>query len=341
MESSVKETNECKDHFEDIEFLCLDPDCDLNVKSCMLCIKENHFDCKDELIIEKEHLKEILSEDSQEKINKLQKMRKKIFEQNLKFYEEKCDLRQKSFNKILEKGINLKKINLNTLIIIKTIFKIEQNAEGKLTLNPIITKEDKNFELSKKEYKEKIKILIKDYIKKIKNLKINPKINLKIKKFIKSPKIKITKTPKGLLFERLPECLDSNYFSCIYKEPFKKKTKISIKILEVYKSDSFLNMGFLKKSNFSLINKINPIVNFGSNAHSYCGTSKTGLNGTYFGGLKKEMEVYLEYDPVCKIINVTRSDGNVCLSTAFEEECFFFLTLYHKVLKCLVNIVDF
>ena len=337
MESSVKETLECKDHNENMEFLCLDPDCELNVKSCMICIKENHCDCKDDLIIEKERLKEILVEDSQNKIDELQKMRRDVFAENLKYYDEKCDSIKKSFESILAKDINLETVDNDTLTILKNIFKIKENADGNLALTPIIIKDDKNYDLAKKEYEGKINSLVSEYIEKIKNLKIDFRMNFEASKFIKHPYIKISETSNGLLFGRNPENAEFNYFSCIYPEEFKKLTKISIKIVETYKSDAFLDMGFLKKSKFSSIDKNKPIVSFGSNSYSYCGTSQTGLKGTYTGGFKPGLIVFLEYDPVSKNVKITRSDGNVNLSNKISEDCYFYLTLYHKEAKCLVK----
>lgn len=44
----------CPDHKKEILYICFDKACKKNPNSCVLCIKNDHIKCKDDMIVEKD-----------------------------------------------------------------------------------------------------------------------------------------------------------------------------------------------------------------------------------------------------------------------------------------------
>lgn len=330
----------CSTHNKPIIYYCFNPSCTQQAVSCMLCLKNNHHKCPDDLVVDKNEVGtklNILENQIDPKVitNRLnQILELKLFELNKSLMNKKQGF-IKSFN-LDEKTENLldpeflknvkKNYNFN---FNKETNKVEISSKfnvGEQEINDAIGSFEKNLEK---------KIL--DFLDEFQKLKFFIKGTLNIEDFVGHPNIELSQAELGIQFKRKPEDQSFNYFTCVGLEPL-EKCIFKVHVEAVYESDRFVDVGIMPVSKWEQT-KNGFINSFSSGGISYCGYSHGGgVTGNYpttsassTDGLKPGDHFYMSYEPGV-LLKFYNDQGTVDLKldmTGKTEDYYLFCVVYH------------
>lgn len=340
---------DCLVHQHAIEYICVDPVCRQTPFSCMFCIKDQHKSCRDEFIIEEERLSndQRISEvfDLQLQENNLQAEKKQIAQtisNQVEAFKTKVRSLSESFD-ILIKG-NIEEIieDQNALKFFKKFYRINFNDQSKLyEAHSVFNVDKEEADSIIEHFKKDMNGFYKMFVKNIEDYPLEFSTGLKAPNFLCHKFISIKKKGNGLSFTRVPGSTDFNYFSAIYQVPLKGVTKLEVTIDGINSGDPYLDVGIVDSKKFKSFST-DPVVSFASDTFSYCGTSQSGMSGTYGSAKFQPGFVFImEFNPVNMKLSFTTKDKVVNLykeNLKKNEPYHFFLTLYHPEAACTIRV---
>lgn len=350
MEIKIQET--CEDHKKQILYYCLDPRCKSPPASCIICIKNIHYKCKDELLIE--------SWEKEEKINLIKNEQdptiitsqlNQILE--LKLYEMNKSLISKKENFISSFNIQDSPKNIFSQEVLENIkknYNFEYNEEtSKINVSSKFNATSEQITESVSVFEKNLEKKLLNFLDEFSKLKFSIKGNLSSDDWISHSNIKITEIPEGLHFERKPEDTVNNYFTALYTIPLDTACTFKMNVEDIYPSDRYVDFGIMKKSKYETT-KSNFINSFNSGAISYCGYSVCGgisgpsltTTSSSADGLGPGSCFYLHFDPGVEV-RFYDDEGKVDLKksmTGDAEEYYLFCVLYHPSIKFFIERID-
>ncbi len=342
----------CEEHNKFVLYYCLDQRCKKNPSCCVICIKNEHNKCKDEMIIESEVARDTINLIKSDldptfitsKLNQ-------IFE--LKLYEMQKTLMTKkssfinSFN-IQDSPQNI--LDKNALPEIKKNFNFDFNEESKkidITSKFNATEEEINESVTTFEKSLEKKILV--FLDEFSKLKFYIKGQMSCEDWIGHQNLEITDVSEGVHFSRKPEDATFNYFCSMYTIPLDTPCTFKVNVESIYETDRFVDVGIMPKSKFDSTK--NGFVNsYNSGGISYCGYSiGGGLSGTHptttassADGLKPGSHFYFHYEPGVEI-KYYDDDNKInlkCDMTSKTGEYYLFAVVYHPQTKYYIEKID-
>ncbi len=340
-EASAKQ-GDCPKHSLPIEYLCVDTICHQTAQSCMLCIKDLHKDCGDEFIIEEERVAEALDLRLQEhNLQEEKKQLAKSIDSKVADFKEKIDGLLKSFDILIDGNVESIIENANALRFLKKFYRISLNDQTKLfEAKSVLNVEKEESQQIIDHLKKDMSNLHKSFVKSIEDCPLEFSIGFKSKNFMCHKNIVINKKGSGLSFSRVQGTTDFNYFSAIYLSPLKANTKIEITIDGINSGDPYLDVGIMETKKFKTFSK-DPVVSFASETFSYCGTSQSGMSGSYGSAKFHSGFVFtMQFNQPAQRLSFETKDQQVKLSKdnlKKGEEYYFYLTLYHPEAACTIK----
>ena len=352
METKSEIQKTCSEHSKAILYYCMDPRCKKAPQSCIICIKNDHHKCKDELLVE--------SDEKEEKINLIKSEQDPTMITNqlnqileLKLYEMNKSLMLKKENFISSFNIQDSPKNIfskDVLDNIKKNFNFDFDEESeKINVSSKFNATEEQITESVGVFEKNLEKKILNFLDEFSKLKFAIKGNLSADDWICHNNIEIEEIPEGLHFQRKPEDTSNNYFTALYTIPLDSPCTFKINVEEVYPSDRYVDFGIMKKSKYETT-KSNFINSFNSGAISYCGYSLSGgITGTSLttgssneDGLKSGSHFYLHYDPGVEV-KFYDDDGKIDLKksmTGDTEEYYLFCVIYHPPTKYYIERID-
>lgn len=188
------------------KYVCMDLACSKNPTCCILCVKNNHSDCDDKLIIEKQKLAKKLvlkhinsqdMEDFREDIKKiLQEMHAYLTQKYKKYMSQSLDY------------LSSETMTLNKLITpealkgMKTQCNIAIQESGQIVISPKIDPGKINIKEDIRSFKEDIRTLMDKFTKDLNEIKFNPGGEMTLKEFTWHKNLS-----KSIMFVNLSKCL--------------------------------------------------------------------------------------------------------------------------------------
>ena len=352
--SQQEKVQRCKFHpLNKNLYVCLEDSCIKNPIICMICIKNNHKNCNNDLIIEKnEFVKRIKFVDKQNmfifKRKVIQIVEFRLYEFFKHLGKIKRQIINKSFPEILEMGSADQQFNFSNL---KKNYNIEHDEQkgmfylkNKFDNDDIIRKELINFQ--KKLEKLSSSLLNSDTF-----LKITPKKSklkyLQKENWICHNIISIKeKSENTLQFKRKNINKTFNYYCAFTKNPLDCDITLKLNVKSIYKSDRFIDFGIISK-NLMEQKKKDYINRYNSGGISYCGYSQSDINGkipTTIArsnlGLKKGSEFFLKYEHENQL-SFYDKEGKLDLKKdikGFNEPFYLYVVIYHPPTKFWISL---
>ncbi len=152
----------------------------------------------------------------------------------------------------------------------------------------------------------------------------------------------MSKKRQGLFFSRNSNTTECSYFSAVWQIPLKDTIKLEVTINGVNPCDPYLDFGLIKANKFNAISS-DPMVNFGNQTISYCGTSFYDMSGTKGTAKFQPGFVFvMEFNRSAQKLSFATKDNVVnlyCDSLSLDEEYYFFLTLYYPESACTIRTI--
>ena len=340
----------CKIHLtKQVEFICFDKKCRKNNENCMLCIKNDHVNCKNEFLVPINEIRwrvevqknEVDEKEMTKKMNELMELG--LFEM-AKTIEEKRDALIKSID---NKDIISDVLNPAILLAIKKNYKIEFDPEtDKLVLTPKLNLDKRMLENCLEAYERALEKEMAVFVKQYMDLTFELKGSISAQDFISHKNIKIENSGGAVLFTRHSTDSAFNYFTAIYSKPLTSFSRFKLTVKSIYQNDRFLDFGIITESKMTKT-KTNFINSFGSGGISYCGYSYTGglvgkslTNSSNDGsGFGPGGEITMEYEPG-KSIRFHNDKGSLDMKKTMShsnENYYLFIVLYHPTSSCTLE----
>merc|ERR1711976_754381 len=345
----------CEEHERDILFYCLDPRCKKNPELCLLCLKNNHSNCKDEFIVPREDRHKVINLVKQDvdfdmitdQLN--QKIELKLYELGKQLTERKENF-MNSFNLNQDNPQNL--FNTGMLANVKKNFNFEYDEETKkINISSKFNVEEEKLTESVTSFENLLEKKILNFLDDFSKLKFSIKGSLSVEDFIFHNALSLEDTPEGIYFKRKPENSQFNYFTALYTLPLETISTFKVNVEKVYVSDRYVDVGIVKKSKYDTIKSGNFINSFNSGGISYCGYSISGgLTGDSLtttssspDGLGPGKHFYLTYTPGQEVRFY--SDDNKInlkkyLSANPNEVYYLFCVVYHPQTEYLLQKIE-
>lgn len=341
-----KENSKCPKHpNRDIKYICLSSNCYQDPQSCIICLKNDHVKCSENMIIsaDKTDYKSI----HLDHIGKIAEV-KQIVEENL---EKALQDFEHFYSVSLEKLIpepaileeNKVKLKMDDILRKKDDYFLEYNqAKKKIEVIKASIPPDEIPEFIK-ELEERLKQLIDDYYEKCLKVRLLGKIKIAADEFIHHPSLTLINEGNGM---RLGQPTDgNNYYLCIAKNPLQSSLKLRLTVDNIYESDRYVEIGFMTPAEFktysdSLIGK------FVLGSPSYAGYSKKDLNGVMPTtsmsselGLINGCSFCFEYDINTKNVKVF-DDRKLDLNGKSKDEIYLYFCIYFTNQTVLIEPYD-
>jgi len=316
----------------------------------MLCIKEKHKECRDEFVLEEERINneqrvgEVFDLQLQE--NNLQSEKKniaKIINQRADEFNQRIRDLSKSFD-ILTQG-NVEAIIEDPVAMryFKKLYRIsfdEQTKSHGMASIFDFDKEESNMILE--HFKKETTSLFNDFLKRFEESPLEFAAGFKSAHFMCHKNISIKQKGNSISMTRVQGNSDFNYFSAIYKLPLKGSTKLQITIDGINSGDPYLDVGIMDSKKFKSFTS-DPVVSFASETFSYCGTSQSGMSGSYSSAkFHKGFVFTMVFNQSSQRLAFTTKDDLVNLykeNLMKNEHYHFFLTLYHPEAACTIKFI--
>lgn len=328
-------TNICKVHRKPIEFACLDKECFKTSYSCLACVVQNHADCSDESLVDSSSLFTNLQFAPTADIDALNTEFTQIVNKNIKTFDDDLKNLEKNLSLVLKE----EESEENKVYVIKNHYS-HKEENGVVSVIPLLQNNTNNLDKAYKEFRKTLEQTMDCFKANVNNLSLDIVGSLSANKFNCHKFINAEDKNGAVSLTRTNASIEFNYFSAIYTEPINEKSRFTFEITGIYAPDPFLDIGVINKKKMEKHPK-DPIISFASSTISYCGTSVSGLTGSYSGYRHKVGNVLtLDIDPSNKKMTMVSKCGKVNLShksLPTDTQYYLFVTLYHKDASCIVK----
>ena len=341
MQKASQPVQYCPTHTKCIEFVCLDKNCTKNTYSCVACIITDHSECNDDTIIEVANLSDILELPKNDDVGGFNQEISKIIEVSLENFDKELKEIEGGMNCLTGQEMKISALTQNTARMIKNHFLVEENTEEDgLKFKSVIQTDKKKLDHAYGDFEKYLANTMSSFKNNLNSLSLDIVGLLSAKKFLCHKNISAVEQNGGVFISRLNVSFEFNYFAAIYTEPLESLCTFSIEIMGIYPSDPFLDIGVINENKFKQFTA-DPVITFASSTYSFCGTSISGLTGSYSGYKhKKGNKLRLEFDPVSSSIEITDSTGKVNLKNKNlpkGKNYYLFITLYHQETCCFIK----
>lgn len=336
------------------EFICLDPKCARVSKICLLCIKKDHNNCRDEFLIQLADVAEKvelirLKTNNKELVDKLNEcFIKYFFELN-----RSISAKSESFVRALNMDKALDDVSRPGVIEnLRGSFNVDYDAaHDRILLSSKLDSSNKQLNASMKHFEENLHNRIQSYVRSFEKLQFSVRGKLDVERWIKHQNILVEDKGGQLLISRASEDSSFNYYCAIYDVPLESHTRIKMTIRSIHDADRYLDFGIVDKTKFEAIQSNNFTNSFGSGGISYCGYSHTGgltgkpltTSSTDIEGFKPGEVCIMDYIPG-QTIRFHNYDQTLDMSTSMigktEEPYFLFLVVYHPEASCTLECLN-
>lgn len=335
--------NICETHKNrKIKYLCVSQKCGGPVRSCILCIKSSHSKCM---------ATSILTINCRTNYNLSQfpdlefcKQLSEIFE--TQFAKKAIDIFRESTKTALEKSLENQKeeeaIKITPENELKYILKNKENfdIQKNLQTQKIDIKRNQvsaeKFNECKNDFESQISRPLKCLLQGLNEISLYGYTSFEIEDFNVHPSLELTKTETGNMKLRVVSN-NNEYYLCVLNKPVKKNLSVEVNITVLNKSDRYVEMGFMKKSQFEEISTY--LIGFNLFAEtSFNGYGKKGFEGTLLTtSMSSELGLnegdVLGWDCVKQNGETeVKLNGKILLSAVIkdmeEEDYYFYIALY-------------
>ena len=329
----------------DIKYVCFNNNCSQIPRSCIICLKNDHPKCPENLILsyEKANFKSIQL-DNRYKISEI----KQTFEDNMTRASREF---AKFYNDALERLIsdpslseaNQYKLSLADILQNKDDYQLQYNETKKkieVTKASIPPEEVPEFI---KELDSKLKELIDDYFDRCMRIRFLGKIKIIAEEFTHHSALTLVDEGIGM---RLSQPTDGNsYYLCIAKKPLDYSIKLRMTVDNIYASDRYVEVGLMTQSEVATYSE-SLIGKFVLGSPSYGGYSKRDMDGVMPTtsmsselGLINGCSFCFEYDAATKKVKVF-DDRNLDLTGKAKEEAYLYFCIYFTNQTVLIEPYD-
>lgn len=332
----------CNVHHEILSYTCLDPNCNESPNLCMICVKELHADCQDDLLIENEKMdKEVEIKIETKNIELKTKRFDEIIKKQEATLKNGLDLSLQAFDVISLKNVNLHELDDNILKILKRFYKISEDSETKeLKIKTMFEKLNK--EKCIEAYKVDLEHYFTGFEKELKSMQFEINGFISLLKLKAHDAIEISKKGSQICLKRAKNNTEYNYFSVINSDPLPNSIKLQFTIENINSVDPFLDVGVFDNTHLSTLTT-SKIVSFGAGTFSYCGTSQSSMEGSMGSNVfKKGFQFTMKYEKSKGSLEFTNQNKTLNLKTsqlAKEQNYYLYLVLYHPEAEITIKVL--
>lgn len=326
-------------------WICIDSLCSKETSSCcILCIKNDHTKCKDELIVDpstfEKHAKILSSDFDYSKLTKglSNVILDQISNLNTKL-SEKQNIIMDSINLTSQKA----SLDLEKVCKMKSHLNIKHNKDTDLIeISTKIDINDENLQPSIDKFSKKLEDTFAKFLGDFSKLKfsaIGGKGSLSSSNWTGHANILLEEESSGLKVSRKQNGDSSfGYYTILDTEPIAENCLYKLTILSVYDPDRFLDWGIVSKTKYDQIVSEGYKNTWASGGISFCGYNYGGgLSGAYRTmtssdgtGYKKDDYTYLEYTRGVEIKFYNEDlTNNLSTKNLLNEDYYMYFVVYH------------
>lgn len=322
---------------------CLDPNCAKETSSCcILCVKNDHSNCKDDLLLNPEQFKEKVqimesSFDNKMYINKVSSdlaEKTSVFNQNL-------SQKQSAIIDAIKLNSDTSKLDVATVCNMKKHLNIKWNKEiEKIEISSKIEINEDNLPLSIEKFNKKLEDTFNGFLKDFSGLKFTAcgSKSLSADEWTGHANVGLSNEDGGIKVFRNKIDSSFGYFCILDTLPIAEACSFKLTITGVYEPDRFLDWGIVDKTKYDAIVSANYVNGWASGGISFCGYNYggglSGVNRTMTSsdasGYKVGDYTYMEYSKGNEI-RFWNEDltNNLTMKNLPNEDYYMYFVVYH------------
>jgi len=294
---------------KEIKYFCFERMCINSLESCILCIKLQHINCSESLILDKEQIVDLVRKSSSADSGLLHHIRDsyKGCYSGVKNYINL--LVDKEIVEINRKFIEKHKSSTQEFLTKKSEYIFRYNKDTKkIIANSDVSVNNQRFNDILQYIDNDLKVNIGKMIKGVNNYSTIIRLKFTSADFVSHEKLKILQENEKIIFS-IPQSSEE-YYQAILNYPVVGDMHFKVKVFNLNPNDRYVEMGFLKSNEYKSYKEIlKGTILLGT--VSYCGYRFAGFEGpppkipvASELGLQNEDEVFFKYEHSSKIITV-------------------------------------